>query len=156
VPFGLGFHPYLTLGTTTIDEVRLLIPARKRLVADDRGLPTADAEVGGTKFDFSGSRLIGGAMLDTGFTELIRGKDDIARAELEHPDGKKGVTVWMDNGFRYLMVYTADKVTDAKRARKSIAIEPMTCPPNALRTGTDVINLPPEGSWRGAWGISPR
>ena len=36
----------------------------------------------------------------------------------------------------------------------AIAIEPMTCPPNAFRTGTDVIRLEPGGSWRGRWGIS--
>jgi aldose 1-epimerase len=32
----------------------------------------------------------------------------------------------------------------------------MTCPPDALRSGRSVIQLAPQGSWRGSWGISPR
>ena len=74
--------------------------------------------------------------------------------ELEGAD--EGTTVWVDGGFGYLMVYTADKVGDAQKRRTSIAIEPMTCPPDALRSGTSVIHLAPEASWRGSWGISPR
>ena len=33
-PFGIGFHPYLTVGTTRIDEAHLTIPARRRLETD--------------------------------------------------------------------------------------------------------------------------
>ena len=40
LPFGLGFHPYLTVGTTTIDQARLRVPAGRRLITDERGLPT--------------------------------------------------------------------------------------------------------------------
>jgi aldose 1-epimerase len=32
----------------------------------------------------------------------------------------------------------------------------MTCPPNALRTGTDVIVLQPGNEWTARWGIEPR
>ena len=41
----------------------------------------------------------------------------------------------MDEGFRYVMAYTGDTLEPAERRRRGIAIEPMTCPPNALRTG---------------------
>ena len=43
LPFGLGFHPYLTVGTPTVDQVRLTVPAERRLISDDRGLPTDHA-----------------------------------------------------------------------------------------------------------------
>ena len=52
------------------------------------------------------------------------------------------------------MVYTGDTLEPASRRRHGVAIEPMTCPPNAFRTGVDVIELEPGGSWRGRWGIS--
>jgi len=39
--------------------------------------------------------------------------------------------------------------------RRAVAIEPMTCPPNAFRSGTDVITLEPGATWTGAWGIRP-
>ena len=45
LPFGLGFHPYLTVGTTTVDQARLRVPAQRRLVSDERGLPTGSMSV---------------------------------------------------------------------------------------------------------------
>src|SRR5580765_8525480 len=97
-PFGIGFHPYVTVGTERIDDAHLTVPAGEQLVADGRGL-----------------------------------------AVLEHPDGARAVRVWADPAFRYLMVYTGDTLEPAERRRAGIAIEPMTCPPNALRTGVDLI-----------------
>ena len=35
------------------------------------------------------------------------------------------------------------------------ADEFMTCPPNAFRSGDDLIVLEPGASFRGAWGIGP-
>ena len=51
------------------------------------------------------------------------------------------------------MVYTADQVERPERRRAAVAIEPMTCPPDALRTGSDLIELGPGESWRGVWGL---
>jgi aldose 1-epimerase len=36
---------------------------------------------------------------------------------------------------------------------RAVAIEPMTCPADALNTGTDLIELKPAASWSGSWGI---
>ena len=60
----------------------------------------------------------------------------------------------MDARFRYLQVYTGDTLEPEERRRQGIAIEPMTCPANAFRSGVDLIGLEPGGSWRGRWGIS--
>jgi galactose mutarotase-like enzyme len=153
-PFGIGFHPYLTVGTPTIDSARLLLGAGHRLVSDERGLPIGTAPVGGTEFDFSTGRLIGSTRLDTAFWGLARDAEGIARVELGHPGAARAVTVWMDEQYPYVMVFSADTVDDARR-RTSIAIEPMSCPPDALRSGTGVARLEPGGSWTGRWGISP-
>jgi len=54
------------------------------------------------------------------------------------------------------MAYTADTVEPAGRRRQSIAIEPMTCPPDAFRSGTGLLRLEPGASWHASWGIVPR
>ena len=83
-----------------------------------------------------------------------RGKDGRAVATLSDPDGDARVSLWVDESFPYLMVYTGDDVAEAERRRRAVAIEPMTCPPQAFRSGTAVITLPPGGSWHGAWGLA--
>ena len=47
-------------------------------------------------------------------------------------------------------------VQPPQRRRTSVAIEPMTCPPDAFRTRTDLIELRPGEAWRGVWGIRAR
>ena len=47
-PFGIGFHPYVTVGAS-LDEVDLTVPARRYVMTDERGLPTTDETVEGTR-----------------------------------------------------------------------------------------------------------
>jgi len=155
LPFGIGFHPYLTVGTTTVDQVRLRVPAGQRLLSDDRGLPVGRTGVAGTEYDFTDGRLIGVTRLDTAFTDLRRDPDGRARVELDHPDGVCGATLWADERFGYVMVYTGDTL-DPEERRTAVAVEPMSCPPDALRSGTDVTVLRPGARWTGSWGITPR
>jgi len=154
-PFGIGFHPYLTL-SAPIDATSLAIPARRRLVTDDRGLPTGGTAVSGSEFDFTAPRWIGDTVLDTAFTDFRRDADGMARVELDDTAGGRGVTIWMDGHFGYVMVFTGDTLEPASRRRASIAVEPMSCPPDAFRTGVDLVRLEPGASWSGRWGISPR
>ena len=95
-------------------------------------------------------------MLDTAYTTLERDADGLARATLDAPGGVGGATLWVDAAFPYLMVYTGDTLGEVQRRRRAVAIEPMTCPPNALRTGKDVIDLQPGQEWTARWGIVPR
>jgi aldose 1-epimerase len=155
-PFGIGFHPYLTLSTPSIDSTSLAIPARRRLVTDERGLPTGAQSVTGTEFDFTARRWIGSTALDTAFTDLLRDTDGMARVELDDPASARGVTLWMDEAFGYVMVFSGDTLEPAGVRRRSLAVEPMTCPPDALRSGTDLVRLEPGASWNGRWGITAR
>jgi aldose 1-epimerase len=154
-PLGVGFHPYLTVGTVLIDEATITIPARRWLESDERGLPTAEHLVERTDFDFTAPRRIGTVMLDTCFTDLHRSEDGLARTELVAPGTGRHVVLWVDPAFTHLMVYTGDRLQPPARRRKGIAIEPMTCPPNALRSGKDVIRLEPDAPWKTSWGIRP-
>jgi aldose 1-epimerase len=157
IPFGLGFHPYLTAGSETVDGVILQVPGRHTLDLDDRGLPTgALTPVEGTDRDFTAARFVGPAVLDTAYTNLERDDEGRAWASLDVPGGAAGAALWADPGFPYLMVYTGDTLPEIQRRRRAVAIEPMTCPPNALRTGKDVIDLQPDQEWSARWGIVPR
>jgi aldose 1-epimerase len=154
-PFGAGFHPYVTLGGS-IDVAHLTIPARRRLVTDERGLPIGDEPVADTAFDFLDARRIGGIELDTAFFDLVRGVQEVAEVALDDPATGRRVAVWAGPGFHHLMVYTGDTLLPPDRRRRGIAIEPMTCPPNALATGTDVIVLERGEPWVASWGITAR
>jgi aldose 1-epimerase len=151
-PYGAGAHPYLTVGTPTVEDVLLRAPGGVVLRSDARGIPTGAAPVDGTDLDFRQRRPIGAARLDHAFTELERDADGIARVELLRPDDGTGLTLWVDEAYGYLMLFTGDPLPDV--ARRSLAVEPMTCPPNAFRTGEAVIRLEPGESCSGTWGIA--
>ena len=51
------------------------------------------------------------------------------------------------------MLFSGDPLPDV--ARRSLAVEPMTCPPNAFRSGEDLIVLEPGRSFTSTWGIRP-
>ena len=48
------------------------------------------------------------------------------------------------------MVFTGDPLPDVNR--RALAVEPMTCPPNAFRTGEALIRLEPGESFAGTLG----
>jgi aldose 1-epimerase len=150
-PYGCGAHPYLTVGTPTVDPVILRAPARTVLSSDERGIPVGSQSVEGTGFDFRRPRPIGTTRLDNAFTDLERDEDGLARVSLSDPDGRGRLTLWADEAYRYLMLFTGDPLPDV--ARRSLAVEPMTCPPNAFRTGEALIRLEPGGSFVSTWGI---
>jgi aldose 1-epimerase len=153
-PYGCGQHPYLTLGTPTIDVLTLRVPGEVVISSDARGLPARTESVEGTEYDFRAARAIGGTVLDNAFTGLERGADGRASVLLDDPDGDSGITLWVDESYPYLMVFSGDPYPDL--ARRSIAVEPMTCPPNAFRTGESLIRLEPGESTACTWGIEPR
>jgi aldose 1-epimerase len=136
-----------------VDDAVLTVPAVATLTVDDRSLPIGEHPVDGTALDFRQGRPIGGTVLDTAFTGLERDADGVARVRLASADGARSLEVWMDAAYPYVQVYTGDTVEPEERRRRAVAIEPMTCPANALRTGDALIRLAPGASWRGAWGI---
>ncbi len=109
----------------------------------------------GTEFDFNQGRLIGVTKLDTAFTALRRDSDGRSCVELDHPDGAGGATVWADDRFGYFMVYSGDTLDSGER-RTALAVEPMSCPPDAFRSGIDLAVIRPGARWFGSWGIVPR
>jgi aldose 1-epimerase len=60
------------------------------------------------------------------------------------------VAIWADESWPWRQVFTGD-LPDIRR--RGLAVEPMTCPPQAFRTGEDVIRLEPGESRSGEWGF---
>jgi aldose 1-epimerase len=152
-PYGFGQHPYVTVGTDLVDAAVLQVPGGAVIPTDTRGLPTGGPlAVGGTDLDFLRPRLIGPAILDTCYTDLRRGAGGVTSVVLANPDGDT-VTVWGDRTVNYVMVFTGDTLAPQRR-RRGLAIEPMTCPPDAFRSGVGLLVLEPGQHAATTWGIT--
>jgi aldose 1-epimerase len=155
-PFGFGAHPYLAAGERGIDSCMLEVPASRRLLLDERGLPTGSEPVEGSPFDFRTARALDGMRLDDCFTDLRPPHEHLPQGAawqvtLTRPDGGRW-RLWADSGLPYVMIYTGDTLAPADR-RRAVAVEPMTCPPNALRSGESLVTLAPGERWSGRFGI---
>jgi aldose 1-epimerase len=153
-PYGCGAHPYLRAGPDTVDSVTLCVPARTFLASDERGIPVDSKPVEGTEYDFRRPRPIAATKLDNAFTDLQRDEDGLARVVLGDPDRQTELRLWVDATYPYLMLFTGDTLPGG--GRRSVAVEPMTCPPNAFRTGRSLITLEPGQSLTSRWGIDGR
>ena len=153
-PYGTGSHPYLTVRTPWVDGCELSLPAASWLPIDDRGIPSGPpASVDGTSYDFRRPRTIGTTRLDHSLTGLERDGGGRAWTHLT-ADGGSGarVSLWVGEGYRWLQVFTGDPLGPDRR-RTALAVEPMTCPPNAFVTGDDLLVLQPGETVTHTWGI---
>jgi aldose 1-epimerase len=147
-PFGVGMHPYLHVGAHEdggISGADLTVPARTAMDVEG-GLPT------GATHRFHGDvGRIGSRAFDDPLTDLVRDDDGWARLHLRGPLGELVLAV--DDAWPWLQIYTGDQFPDGQR-RRSLAVEPMTCPPNALADGADLVVLEPGNEWSGSWTLS--
>jgi len=152
-PVAAGVHPYLTVGTETVDDATLHVPADTYLPTDEKQqIPTGRESVDGTPYDFRAPHPIGATKIDYAYTDLHRDADGRCRLRLSAPDGA-AVALWVDESFPYLEVFTGDALPDPARRRQGLGVEPMSAPPNALASGEDLVVLAPGESWTGRWGI---
>ena len=153
LPYANGFHPYVSVGTPSIDECMLEIPAKTWYATDDRQIPVGRRGVEGTEYDFRQARVIGPAHLDTAFTDLVRGSDGKARIRLSTADGSRTVAVRLDDAYGYVMAFTGDTLADTARRRRSVGVEPMTAAPNAFQTSDGLAVLAPGEVHVSTWAI---
>jgi aldose 1-epimerase len=154
-PFGAGCHPYLFAFGGVVDDATLTVPAETAYVADERGLPVAQRPVEGTEVDFRVARRIGPLRLDTAFTNLRRGADGRAVVELAEGAGSgRSVRLWMDEAFTHLMVFSGDTLAEVDRRRRGLAVEPMTCAPDMLRSGDGRVVLDEGEAFTATWGLA--
>jgi aldose 1-epimerase len=131
LPFGLAHHPYLA---GRADDFEVTLPAATRLTVDRRKLPDGRAAN-----DLPETFVIGDRQIDATFTDLKEGHVIAGDHRL-----------WFDDSYRYVQLFTGDHPAVERRG---VAVEPMTCPPNAFRTGEGLLVLRPGDTFRARWGI---
>lgn len=140
LPLGYGPHPYFAF--PAIDDVEIRSPFTKQLTVDERLLPTGIVDVEDAA-DFREPRPLGDVVLDTAFT----GVEGPWQLSLETE--ARTVEVWADGAFRWVQLFTHP-------TRGALAVEPMTCGPDALNEGVthaDLIRLEPGDRAQAAWGV---
>ncbi|MFC4530592.1 aldose 1-epimerase family protein [Sphaerisporangium dianthi] len=147
-PYGCGPHPWLIADGGPEGGWRLDLPAERVLRVDDVLIPTTLEPVDGTPFDFRSPRPLADTVIDEAFTGLTAGPDGLSRARL---DGERGSVqiAWDAAAMPWVQVCTGTGF-----GHRGIAVEPMTCPPDAFNTGTDLVVLDPGGKHEVTWTIS--
>jgi aldose 1-epimerase len=131
-PYGYGTHPYLSVGRK-IDECELEFTAEKWLeVTPDRLSPIGTAAVAGSQYEFSKARRLQDLDIDNAFTGL----PPVWSVTLTDPDSGNRAVLTSDTP--WMQLYTGSAI-----GRAGLAVEPMTCPPDAFISGEDLIVLKP-------------
>lgn len=94
---------------------------------------------------------LAGRVLNNAFTGLRRGPDGLARVSVTDASGV-GVEVAFDARCRWVQIYTADDPSSSTH-RGAVAVEPMTCPPDAFNSGSDLLWIAPGASVSAGWTI---
>lgn len=150
-PYGAGAHPYLAAAPGLVDDWELTVPARTALVTDHQQIPVASQPVEGSELDFRSPRRIGDLRLDTAFTDLGHAADGTVTVTFARDN--RTVRLWADGSHRYLMVFTGDTLAE-DRQRRGLAVEPMTCAPDAFRSLAGLRVLAPGQTVVTEWGIA--
>lgn len=144
IPIGIGWHPYFSLGES-VDNLKLAFPAKELFKVDGKMLPTGETE---NYNAFNELNIIGNTQFDTCFS--IDLEHTTAEVLLLSNALNAGIKIWHDTGkdkYNFLQVYTPPH-------RNSIAIEPMTCLPNAFNSERGFQELEPGETMELSWGIS--
>lgn len=150
-PWGTGPHPYLVAGAGRVDDWTLTLSASEVLtVTDDRLSPIEVEPVSRhPQWDFRTPHPIGDVFIDHAFTSLDRAA---GVAEVRLTAGERGVVMRWDERCPWVQVHTADRPGEDSH-RIGLAVEPMTCPPDAFNSGTDLVVLAPGTEHSAAWRI---
>ncbi len=148
VPFGIGAHPYLRAGDSDTDDSVLTLTAASTLPLD-AGLPAGPLTPVAGDLDLRGGLALRGHVLDHAFGDC-EVEDGLVRHRLTGPGGS--VELWAEPAFAWVQVFTPD---DHPGRGRAVAVEPMTCPPDALNSGTGLITVAPGERWTGRWGLRP-
>ncbi|GAB2473855.1 aldose 1-epimerase family protein [Jatrophihabitans fulvus] len=143
-PVGLSTHPYLTVGDgSRLDDWTLELPCERVVLTDERLLPREVVPVADAGLDFRVPVRLGDTSLDHAFGGVTFA-DGHAAATLTGPDGR-GVRVGWDTRCDWVQVYTLHAPGDPMH-RRAVALEPMTCAPDAFNSGAGLVVLDPGDS----------
>ena len=149
-PYGFGQHPYLTAGATALDEWELTLPATRWLPVDSAESLRARQRTSRAPMRFP--------VAAADWRRRSRSRNDEPGAGKRWPGlgapplrRRPALTLGRED-CPWLQVFTSDTLP-GDRHRKAVAIEPMSCPPNAFVTGDSLIVLSPGETVTHHWGI---
>lgn len=145
IPVGHGWHPYFMAGSEKVDDLSLQFPAESMLEVDDRSIPTGEAN---PYSSFQDLKPIADTVLDNCFQ--LSDQEGCADIIVKNTGTGFGYRIWQETGkykYNYVQIYTPPD-------RNSIAIEPMTCAPDAFNNQKGLIVLSPLENFYAMWGIS--
>lgn len=153
-PYGTGPHPYLVAGAGRVDDWSLELPAAEYLkVTPDRLIPVGVEPVETAGFDFRSSRQLGDIFIDHAFTGLTADAGGVAVVRVRADDGHGVLCSWNTAECPWVQIHTADRPGESGD-RIGLAVEPMTCPPDAFNSGTDLVVLAPGQTHETTWTIA--
>lgn len=152
-PYGAAAHHYLCGGSGALDSWSLHHPAAAVMEArGERLLPgkTVSVSDAAGAFDFRGGRALGDVEIDHAFTQL--GADADGRAEVTVLDahGVGARMRWDAEVCPWVQLHTADR-PEPELHRAAVAVEPMTCAPDAFNSGVGLVVLQPGASHTVEW-----
>ncbi|TDN91744.1 aldose 1-epimerase family protein [Microbacterium sp. BK668] len=162
-PWGTGPHPYLVAGPSALDTWTLRLPAGQvLLVTESRLIPTGLSrvdEADAARFDYREPRRLGSVEIDHAYTGLDRDEAGSVTVTLTDASGT-GVAMTWDTACPWVQIHTADlpggDITPGHRA--GLAVEPMTCAPDAYNARTydydaGLVVLEPGADSSASWRI---
>jgi aldose 1-epimerase len=155
VPYGCCPHPYLLAGPSPLDDWELTIPAGQRLEVDDRLLPAGLSPVGDVDNDFRSPAVIGAREIDHAFTDLTRtgnGNGNDAEVRVYDRTNDTGVRLSWGEWAPWLQIHTADR-PEPQYHRAGLAVEPMSCPPDAFNAPSGPPLIAPAATHHAQWVI---
>jgi aldose 1-epimerase len=137
-PFGCGWHPYFKTSPNGINHLKLSIPCRTVMMADDRLLPLPGPAAycpidQAPEVDFRPGRpndgnVLGTRVIDRGFADLQADADGWIRTRVEDPINGMAISVFQERGLMH--AFTGD--TLPTRPRGALALEPIEFMTNAF------------------------
>ncbi len=144
IPVGLGWHPYFKI-SEHIEDTHLEMVASEQLLVDERMIPTLER----SPFEqFTTLSKIGNTSLDDCFalSEATQTKE-LFEITMQSEQGR--LHYWQETGkekYNFVQLFTPP-------SRHCLAIEPMTCAPNAFNNGLGLVLLAPNEVLSGAFGF---
>lgn len=159
-PWGTGPHPYLVAGPAPLDEWTLELPANDVLLTDATLSPVLLERVDASdaaRFDFRTPGTIGSVELDHAFSSLRRDARGMATVRVTDPSGT-GVAMTWDAACPWVQIHTADMGAGIAGHRAGLAVEPMTCAPDAFNAAkypydAGLVVLQPDATAEASWRI---
>jgi aldose 1-epimerase len=149
MPVAIGFHPYYQIPDVSRDAWTGHIPARRRVVADNRLIPTGEYRA----MDIPEKFPLRGRTLDDGFIDLQRDADGRAVFSIEAPS-EKGEVKKVETMFgpKYPVAVVWEPNAPNGQPQPFICFEPMsgiTSAVNLAHEGKypDLQVIPPGGKW---------